>query len=218
MKIETIAGTLTLMLLVTTPALAGGGFIVLNTVLNQSLTQGGEYMNSNFADLRFVSGVRPNTQWNESLTSNIATEITDFHANFTDVQSYFALTHGTYTLQAGDVGGIPENKSVNLNIYVIMPDKFIDIQNIDMNFLMANLTQAIVTTNLTYKGKIYHFTSTETKEEDESNFNLALYPFCKEFEEAGLVGDDLMKSSFDTMVSSAGMDYGSSFMIQAVKD
>lgn len=206
-----------LMLLVITPALAGGGFIVIDTTLNQSLTKGGGYLSSLFTDHRFISGIRPGTYWNESLTSNIDTKITDFNANFTSMNAYFANTQGRYTLLAGDTGGI-SNKSVKVNAYAIMPDKFDAIEIIDMNFLNENLTQALVTVNLTYKGKTYQFVATETKEDDDSSFDLALYPFCEEFEQAGLVGDDLMKSTFEETASSAGMGYGSSFTIQAIKD
>ena len=217
MKIEVVAGMLILMLLVTTPAFAGG-YIILNTELNQSLNLSGEHLKSLFNNNRFISGTRFSTEFNESVSSNLPTKLTDFNTNFTDTNAYFALTKGNYTLQFGNTGETSNNKSVNVNMYAIMPDTFDTLQNIDMHFLMANLTQAEVTFNLTYKGKTYQFVVPETLEDNVSSFNLALYPYCEEFEKAGLVDPDLMTSTFDGAASSSGMDYSSSFTISAVKD
>lgn len=216
MRIETVAGMLVSMLLVTTPALAGG-YTVINTAFIHALTGEDEYLKSLFINQRFISGTGPSTVWNESLSSNILTELTDFNANFTDKNAYFTRTLGTYALQAGEIEGVPSNKSVIVDAYIIMPGKFDAIQNIDMNFLKENLTQAEVAINLTYKDKTYQFKATETKEDDISRFVLALYPFCKEFEEAGLSDQDLMSSTFSDTASSEGMDYSGSFTMKALK-
>lgn len=216
MRSEAVAGMLVLVLLITTPALAGG-YIVIGTAFNHSVIGEDEYLKSLFINNRFISGTGPSTWWNESLSSNILTELTDFNANFTDKNAYFARTLGTYALQAGDIEGVPSNKSVIVDAYIIMPGKFDAIHNIDMNFLKENLTQAEVAINLTYKGKTYQFEATETKKDDISKFVLSLYPFCKEFEEAGLSDPDLMSSTFSDSASSEGMEYSGSFTIKALK-
>ncbi len=215
MKIEAVMEVIVVTLLITTPAIAGG-YMVIDTAFNHSNTEDDEYLKALFLNHRFISGTGPSSEWNETLESNVVTELTNFNANFTDENAYFANTRGKYTLQLGKVGEVPSNKSVNVNTYIIMPGKFDAIQNIDMHFLGVNLTQVDVTTNLTWKGKTYEFKSAEIKKDDTSTFNMALYPFCEEFERIGLTGD--MSSTFDEALSSGGMDYSGGFTITAVKD
>jgi hypothetical protein len=211
-SIETVAVLLLVMILVTTPALAGG-FVKLgfSTSIFFNSTNFGD-LKSQFNNTHIVSGTAPRAEFSASLDSSSLTKVTNYGATLNDTDTYFAYTLGKYNVSAREVGESPKNKSVTVNSYIIMPHKFDAIQFIDMHFDKENLTQADVKTNLTYKGKTYQFEVPETKKDNESSFNLFLQPFCKEFENIGI---DATSSTYEETASSGGIDYSGGLTIQA---
>lgn len=211
-RIETVAVLVLIIILVTTPALAGG-FVKLgfstSTFFNN--TKFG-YLESQFNNTHIVSGTAPRAEFSASLDSSSLTKVTNYGATLNDTDTYLAYTLGKYNVSAGEVGEKPKSKLVTVNTYTIMPHKFDSIQFIDMHFDKENLTQAYVRTNLTYKGKTYQFEVPETKKDNESSFNLFLQPFCKEFENIGI---DATSSTYKETGSSSGIDYSGSLTIQA---
>lgn len=210
--IETFAVLLLVVILATTPALAGGlvklGFSTSTFFNNTNFG----YLKSQFNNSHVVSGTAPRAEFNASLDSSLLTKVTNYGATLNDTDTYFAHTLGKYNVSAGEVGEKPNSKLVTVNTYTIMPHKFDSIQFIDLHFDSENLSQADVRTNLTYKGKTYQFEVPETIKDNESSFNLFLQPFCKEFENIGI---DAISSTYEETGSSSGIDYSGSLTIQA---
>jgi hypothetical protein len=213
---ETVAVLLMVVILLTTPALAGG-FIVLGFQNNISFSDStnDEYLNSHFNNLHLASGTAPGVEFSAGLDSNFITKKTNYGATIKDNDAYFAHTQGKYNLKAGELGENPSSKSVNVNSYIAMTHKFDSIQTIVMNFINGDPNKAKVETELTYKGKTYQFGSVETKKADESSFNLFLQPFCKEFENTGL--EDATSSTYEETASSSGLGYSGGLTIRAAK-
>lgn len=200
--IEWVAGMLFVIALISTPALASG-YILVDTHLNTSLSPGNEYLASFFHNLRFISGDSPLTEWNESLDSNIVTGVTNFNANFSDENAYFALTSGNYTLQAGNIDGVPANKSTVVNAYIILPGEFNATENIEMHFnKVENTTEPVVTVNLTYRGETYSFNATE---KDQTLFSLFMEPFSDEIEKNIEQFDSLQSLHIDFLNDTQGI-------------